>query len=127
MAKKQPARQPQTPQQLLEAAQKQGHAVKRYGFFDGEVLCSDICVDFTARKVASQNLVADVTRTAFGIRQDPSWSDWEAFLEERCVPRTRVGIHRYLGALGLLEYDPFAIVQQTQGRMAEDDQWIGEI
>lgn len=115
-----------TPEELLEMSKK-GHEVKRYGFFDEDVLCSEICVDFTTHEVASKNLVSDLTRTAFGVNQAPSWSDWEAFLEERCVPRSRVGIQRYLSALGLLVYDPFAIVQKTQGRMAEDQQWIGEI
>ena len=54
----------------------------------------------------------------------PTWSDFEAFLEERCVPRQRAGLREYLEALGLEEYDPLAIVQRTQGRMAEDDQWM---
>ena len=46
------------------------------------------------------------------------------FLEERCVPRQRDGIQEYLEALGLDEYDPWEIVKHTQGRMAEDQQWI---
>ena len=29
-----------------------------------------------------------------------------------------------LEALGLEEYDPLAIIGKTQGRMAEDDQWM---
>lgn len=47
-----------------------------------------------------------------------------AFLEERCIPRQREGIREYLDALGLDEYDPWEIVKCTQGRMAEDQQWI---
>jgi hypothetical protein len=30
----------------------------------------------------------------------------------------------WVQALGLEEYDPLAIVRKTQGRMAEDDQWL---
>ena len=47
-----------------------------------------------------------------------------AFLEERCVPRQREGIREYLETLGLDEYDPWEIIKRTQGRMAEDQQWI---
>ena len=54
----------------------------------------------------------------------PTWVDLMAFLEERCVPRQREGIREYLDTLGLDEYDPWEIVKHTQGRMAEDQQWI---
>ena len=120
-------RLPDTPDEMLRAAISAGHNVKRYGFFDGDVLCSKICVDFTAQQVAAENMVEDVTRTAFGARQAPTWNDWLDFLEERCIPRQRAGLRHYLDALGLEEYDPFQIIQTTQGRMKEDDQWIGEI
>jgi len=45
-------------------------------------------------------------------------------LEERCIPRGRVGLREYLEIIGLDEYDPWEIVKKTQGRMAEDQQWI---
>ena len=47
-----------------------------------------------------------------------------AFLEERCVPRQREGLQDYLEALGLDHYDPLEIVLRTEGRMAEDQQWL---
>ncbi|MED9969369.1 MAG: hypothetical protein UFA98_05070 [Ruminococcus sp.] len=46
------------------------------------------------------------------------------FLEERCIPRTRDGLKYYLDAIGVDEYNPFEIIKKTQGRMAEDHQWI---
>ena len=54
----------------------------------------------------------------------PTWEDLQNFLEERCIPRQREGLRAYLDALGLDEYDPWEIVRRTQGRMAEDQQWI---
>ena len=63
-------------------------------------------------------------KTAFGTNELPTWEDFELFLEERCVPRERAGLREYLEALGLEEYDPLDIVRKTQGRMAEDDQWL---
>ena len=50
--------------------------------------------------------------------------DLADFLAERCIPRQRAGLREYLEALGLDEYDPFAIIEKTGGRMAEDQQWL---
>ena len=71
-----------------------------------------------------ENYTDMMVKTAFGTNAAPTWADLEAFLEERCIPRQRAGLREYLEALGLEEYDPLAIVQKTQGRMAEDDQWM---
>ena len=46
------------------------------------------------------------------------------FLEERCFPRTRGHMRLILEDLGLDFYDPLSIIEKTQGRMAEDFQWI---
>lgn len=43
---------------------------------------------------------------------------------EYILQRQREGIREYLDVLGLDEYDPWEIVKRTQGRMAEDQQWI---
>ena len=48
-----------------------------------------------------------------------SWRFWR-----NVVFHERAGIREYLEALGLVEYDPLEIIKRTQGRMAEDDQWI---
>ena len=63
-------------------------------------------------------------RTAFGNNLRPSWADFQAFLEERCIPRQRAGLREYLEAIGVAEYDPLQIIRKTQGRMAEDQQWL---
>jgi len=47
-----------------------------------------------------------------------------SFMEERCISKGRAGLREYLEAIDLDEYDPWEIVKKTQGRMAEDQQWI---
>ena len=45
-------------------------------------------------------------------------------LESRCFPRTRDKMKLILNELNIPFYDPYMIVEKTQGRMAEDDFWI---
>ncbi len=70
------------------------------------------------------NLTEDLIDRAFGIKEHPSWADYEFFLEERCMPRTRYGIREELKYMGLDVYDPFLIVEQTKGRVHGDSQWL---
>ena len=46
------------------------------------------------------------------------------FIESRCFPRTRDKMKLQLRELGLPFYDPLMIIGKTQGRMAEDEQWM---
>lgn len=101
-----------------------GHDVRILRFYDDDRLCSTICADFTDETLAVENHIADPVKTAFGNNTLPTWADFQAFLEERCVPRQRAGLREYLEAIGLDEYAPLAIIQKTGGRMAEDEQWI---
>ena len=45
-------------------------------------------------------------------------------IRDSCIPRSRAGLREYLEAIGVEEYDPLAIIRKTEGRMAEDQQWI---
>jgi hypothetical protein len=101
-----------------------GHDVRIFRFYDGQRLCTTIRADFTAKTVSAENHVADPVKTAFGNDPRPTWDDFQAFLEERCVPRQRAGLREYLEAIGVAEYDPLQIIRKTQGRMAEDQQWL---
>lgn len=100
------------------------HNIRTFRFYDGQRLCTTIRADFTARTVSVENHVADPVKTAFGNNPHPTWADFQAFLEERCVPRQRAGLREYLEAIGVAEYDPLQIIQKTKGRMAEDQQWL---
>lgn len=61
---------------------------------------------------------------AFGSNQKPDIEDYREFLESRCFPRTRDKMKLVLKDLGIPFYDPYLIIQKTEGRMTEDDFWI---
>lgn len=103
---------------------KLGHVVVKYEYYDKDVLCSTIVCDFTSKTVLVKNHTEDILKTAFGVNLSPTWDDFTEFLEERCVPRTRENVDLILENMDLTEYDPVKIVEITQGRMAEDNQWL---
>ena len=113
-----------TTAQYCSSRLAEGHKILCIHFYDGQTLCSTIHADLTDRSLRVENHTKNLLKTAFGKNSAPTWEDFEDFLEERCVPRQRAGLREYLASLGLDEYDPLAIIQKTQGRMAEDDQWM---
>ena len=72
----------------------------RIDYMNGEECCSQMLVSFAKRRVVVEN------RT------------------ERCMPRTRDRLRLVLEDIGVDSYDPMAIIEKTQGRMAEDGQWL---
>lgn len=86
--------------------------------------CTLIDVDELRRKVKIKNYTDHIMFRAFGSLEEPTYQDYEAFLESRCFPRTRDKMKLVLNDLGLPFYDPFMIIQKTEGRMAEDHFWI---
>lgn len=98
--------------------------IMRMDFMCEEECCTEILIDFREQKIAIQNETDNLLHRAFGIKAKPTWEDFEEFLESRCFPRTREGISLILEDLELDFYDPLSIVEKTQGRMAEDAQWI---
>ena len=100
------------------------HTLKLISYYDNDTLCTRICADFTDKQLAIKNNDVSNLHRAFGVNEVPSWDDFMAFLEDRCIPRQRDGLRYYLDELGLDEYDPLAIVLRTEGRMAEDHQWL---
>lgn len=101
-----------------------GHKLLHMEFYDKNVLCTEICADLSDKSLSVKNYTDNIIKTAFGNNLFPDWKDFEGFLEERCVPKSRSGIREYLDALGLDRYDPLEIIKKTGGRMAEDEQWI---
>lgn len=83
-----------------------------------------IDVDERLRKVKIYNYTHDFIRRAFGKKEHPSFEEYEEFLESRCFPRSRDKMKLMLKELNLPFYEPFLIIEKTQGRMAEDDFWI---
>lgn len=101
-----------------------GHKLLLLEFYNGDILCTKICADFTDKDLSVANYTDNLVKTAFGKNEIPTWQDFENFLEERCIPRSRSGLREYLETIGVEEYNPLEIIKKTQGRMAEDDQWI---
>ena len=111
--------------QLFQSqAVRAGHFVVKYEYFDKDCLCSTIICDFTDKMLRAENHTDQILKTAFGSMDKPTWNDFVDFLEERCVPKSRENISIILQEMGLQEYDPIRIVEKTQGRMAEDAQWL---
>lgn len=86
--------------------------------------CTVIDVDEMKQKVYIHNYVDHLLFRAFGVNEHPSYADYVEFLKSRCFPETRDKMKLILQDMNLPFYDPFLIVEKTQGRMAEDDFWI---
>lgn len=100
------------------------HKVKALRFYSKDTLCTLIYADFSDQTLVAENYTDELVKTAFGKKELPTWEDFTAFLEERCISRGRSGLREYLEAIGLDEYDPIKIIEKTGGRMAEDEQWL---
>ena len=109
---------------FLESKKSLGHRLMKLEFYDGELLCTKTIADFTDETLSVENVTENIVKTAFGKNETPTWSDFQSFLEERCVPRSRSGIREYLETIGVEQYNPIEIIKKTSGRMAEDNQWI---
>ena len=110
--------------EFFEQKTKLGNEIKIFEYYDKEKLCTKIYADFTDKTVKAENFTQAILKTAFGNSSEPSWEDFENFLKERCISKNREGLREYLEAIGLYEYNPFEIIKKTEGRMAEDEQWI---
>ena len=111
-------------EEFIRHNREKGHRILLLRYYDGGTLCSTIAADVTAQNLCVEDSTTDPLHTAFGNNKAPSWEDYQAFLEGRCIPRARAGLRDYLETIGLEEYDPLEIIKKTSGRMAEDHQWI---
>ena len=109
---------------FIKTKKEIGHNLLLIEFYNSDILCTKICADYTEKNLAIENYTDNFVKTAFGKNKAPSWQDFENFLEERCIPRSRSGLREYLETIGVEEYNPLEIIKKTKGRMAEDDQWI---
>ena len=110
--------------EFLEASHRAGHEILLLSCYSRDTLCARIAADETAKAVCVENFTADYLKLPFGKNPNPSWEDYQHFLEDRCIPKTRAGLQEYLEAIGVDSYEPLEIIRKTQGRMAEDDLWL---
>lgn len=87
-------------------------------------ICTLIDVDLKNQKIKIKNYVDNIMFRAFGVNESPSFNDYKEFLKSRCFPETRDKLKLILRDLDLPFYDPFLIIEKTQGKMAEDNFWI---
>ena len=110
--------------EYLEASHRAGHEILLFSCYSGDTLCARIAADETGETLHVENLATDYLKLPFGNNPNPSWADYQHFLENRCIPKTRAGLQEYLETIGLDSYEPLEIIRKTQGRMAEDDLWL---
>lgn len=87
-------------------------------------VCTIIDVDEFSRKVKIKNYVKEPLFKAFGVNTEPTFEEYEEFIESRCFPKTRDKLKLELARLDIPFYDPILIIEKTEGRMSDDDFWI---
>lgn len=87
-------------------------------------LCTIIDVDIQKQEIRIKNYTNQLMFRAFGANDNPSFEDYQDFLKSRCFPESRDKLKLVLADLNIPFYDPFMIIEKTEGRMAEDKFWI---
>ncbi len=93
----------------------------RLKYYYRDMLCTVIDVDEVEQRVWIRNYTNNLLFRAFGKNEQPSFADYEEFLESRCFPRTRDKMKLMLKEYDLPFYDPLLIIEKTGGRMEEDE------
>lgn len=96
----------------------------RLWYMHKQNVCTIIDVDEMNREVEIVNYTDNLIFKAFGSEEQPTFKQYEEFLQSRCFPESRDKMKLILKDLDLPFYDPFMIIEKTEGRMAEDDFWI---
>lgn len=96
----------------------------RMEYMSGKEVFTSILVNFCDERIHIKNFTEHPLKCAFGIKRNPDWDDFQEFLEERCVPRTRDHMKIVLKDYGLDFYDTLSIIEKTGGRMAGDQRHI---
>ena len=110
--------------EFIQTRRDIGHKLYLCSYYNDQTLCTKVAADYTDCTVRFENYTDNFLHTAFGNNPAPTWENFQTFLEERCIPRSRAGLREYLEIIGVDKYDPLEIIQKTEGRMAEDNQWI---
>lgn len=87
-------------------------------------ICTIMDVDEREKDIFVTNYVGDYVYQAFGNIQDPKYHDYLRFIESRCFPESRDQMKLVLKDLNIPFYDPILIIENTEGRMSENNFWI---
>ena len=96
----------------------------RMDYMRNKEVFTSILVNFKDEQIYIKNFTEHPLKCAFGVKRNPTWEDFNYFLEDRCVPRSRDHMKIILKDYGLDFYDPISIIEKTGGRMAEDDFYL---
>lgn len=96
----------------------------RIDFMYKQKVCTEIYVDYLHKKVKIVNRIDNIMKRAFGVNENPDWDDFEEFLADRCFPKSRAMQKTILERIGVDSYDPIQILEKTNGRTAEDNQYL---
>ena len=113
----------QTVSKYLNPKLEQGYSMRMY-FMKNQYVCTMIDINFLDKKIKILNRTSDIFERAFGVKEDPNWNDFEYFIRERCFPESRGNKKELLKNLSIDNYDPIRIIEKTEGRMANDNQYI---
>lgn len=110
--------------EFIGSAKKKGHRLIKLNYYNSNDLCTEIIADYTAQAVKFKNYINNSINTAFGVKSNVNWNDYNDFLKDRCIPESREGLKHYLNSIKVDEYNPLEIIKKTKGKMAEDNQWL---
>lgn len=102
---------------------KKSTSVRLWYMYKQDV-CTIIDVNEMKKEVCIKNYTDNLMFRAFGVEEHPNYEAYMEFLKSRCFPESRDKMKLILKDLDLPFYDPFMIIEKTEGRMAEDDFWI---
>lgn len=96
----------------------------RLWYMHNQRVCTIIDVNEMSKEIKIINYTDNLMFRAFGVEENPDYEMYVEFLESRCFPGSRDKMKLILRDLDLPFYDPFMIIEKTEGRMAEDNFWI---
>lgn len=108
----------------INRREKNDNPILRMYYMNKNRVSTVIDADFKNKKVKIQNRTNDNLARAFGVIENPTFEQFEDFLESRCVPRTRANIRYLLKDMGLDSYDPMQIIGVTNGKLHGDPYYI---
>ena len=101
-----------------------GKYVLKIDFMYKQKVCTEIYVDFENRKIKAVNRTDDIMKRAFGVNENPDWDAFNVFLKSRCMPESRDNAKNVLEKIGIDNYDCMRIVEKTNGRTPDDEQYF---